>query len=136
MTTLKTLRISNTGKQIAKVVLATMLTLAPAAVTFAQISLPCFAGMNCTTRVNSATGLIAFIIQLALLLVGSVAILFLIWGGFRYITAGGNPDAVKKARATITNAIIGLVVVILAWVLVYAVVNVVTNIPSTGGSTP
>lgn len=50
---------------------------------------------------------------------GSVALIFLIWGGILYLTAGGSADQAGRAKATITWAIAGLVVVIAA----YAIVN-------------
>jgi hypothetical protein len=34
---------------------------------------------------------------------------FIIYGGFQYVTSSGSQDGVKKAKATITNAIIGLI---------------------------
>ena len=33
------------------------------------------------------------IIQIAVLLSGTVAAAFFVWGGFRYITSSGNPEA-------------------------------------------
>ncbi len=41
-----------------------------------------------------------------------IALLFLIWGGFRYMTAQGDEKAVAEARQTITSAIIGLVIIL------------------------
>jgi hypothetical protein len=54
-----------------------------------------------------------------LALVGIVAVLFLIIGGFRYVTASGNPEQIEGAKKTIMYAVVGLIVVILA----YAIVN-------------
>lgn len=55
--------------------------------------------------------------------VGSVAILFLIVGGFRFIIAAGNPESVQAARTTITYVIIGLVIVILSYPTVQFIVK-------------
>jgi hypothetical protein len=63
------------------------------------------------------------IIQIALALAGLIAILFLIIGGFRYITAGGNEDTTEAAKHTILNAIIGIVVIILAYVILRVIEN-------------
>ncbi len=49
-----------------------------------------------------------------LMAVGAVAIIFLIIGGYRYITSFGNPEAIQQAKGTITWAIIGLIVALLA----------------------
>lgn len=39
-----------------------------------------------------------------------IAVLFLAWGGIRWITAGGNPETAGKAKETIKNGLIGLVI--------------------------
>ncbi|TAK89083.1 hypothetical protein EPO04_03210 [Patescibacteria group bacterium] len=58
-----------------------------------------------------------------LFLVGAVAVIALIYGGFRYVTSAGNSKNVEDAKSTILYAIIGIVVAILA----YAVVNFVVG---------
>lgn len=64
-----------------------------------------------------------FLILLALLdallvIAGIVAVAFIIYGSIRLITSQGEPEGVKGARNTITNAIIGLVIALSASVLV------------------
>ncbi len=59
------------------------------------------------------------IIFWALGIAGSVAVLFLIVGGFLYITAGGDSDRLDKAKATIKNSIIGIVIILLSLVIVF-----------------
>lgn len=51
-------------------------------------------------------------------LVGVVAVLFLIIGGFQYIVSAGNPEAIEKAKNTILYAIIGIVVCLLSYAVV------------------
>lgn len=64
-----------------------------------------------------------------LLFVAFVAALgFLIFGGIRWITSGGDKENTAKARGTVTAAVIGLVVVLAAWIFL----NVVTNIFNLG----
>lgn len=54
--------------------------------------------------------------------VGALAVLFyLVLGAFKWITSGGDKEAVGKARATITHALIGLAVLALAWMIVVVV---------------
>lgn len=45
---------------------------------------------------------------------GLVAIAFVIYGGFQYVTSQGSPENTQKAQSTIQNALIGLVISILA----------------------
>jgi hypothetical protein len=47
-----------------------------------------------------------------------IAVGYVIWGGYKLITAGGDPKQVSSAFATIKNAIIGFLVIIFAVVLV------------------
>lgn len=70
------------------------------------------------------------IINYVLAIVGVVALAFLIYGGFRYITSGGSEDVVEDAKRIIINAIIGIVVIGVSAALVNFVVKAV------GGSVP
>lgn len=74
-------------------------------------------GEGAPTVVNTAEDLIALIgtvgdwIFLALL---AVATVFLIYAGFLWITAGGDPNSATKARTMLINALIGVGVALLA----------------------
>src|SRR5689334_3207185 len=57
-------------------------------------------------------------LNIILLVVGVLAVFYLIYSGFLYITSAGNPDNVKKARAGIINSIVGIVIVLAAFVIV------------------
>lgn len=71
--------------------------------------------------------LINQISSIILLLVGVVAVLFLIIGGFRYITAAGVPEQVQAAKGTIMYAIIGIVITLLAYAVVQFVINALSH---------
>jgi hypothetical protein len=73
------------------------------------------------------SGLITYIINILLGIVGIIAVIFLIYGGFRYITAGGGDEGTKEAKGIIKNALIGLIVVILSYVLVIVIINALVN---------
>lgn len=45
---------------------------------------------------------------------GLVAIAFIIYGGILYVNSQGSPDQTQKAQSTIQNALIGLIICILA----------------------
>jgi hypothetical protein len=64
-----------------------------------------------------------FILSIAFI----VAVIFLVIGGFRYITSQGNEEGIEKAKGTITNAIIGIVVIVLAWIILTIVLNLVQS---------
>jgi len=46
---------------------------------------------------------------------GIILFAFLIMGGFELLTSGGNPESVKKAQARITSALIGFLIIFLAY---------------------
>jgi len=63
------------------------------------------------------------IVDLLLQVVGYVSVAFIMVGGFKFLTGTGTPDVVAKARTTILNAVIGLVISIFS----VAIVNVVAD---------
>lgn len=96
-----------------------------------NIALPCpLYGSSGPAGSTTFGNIIIIILNVALLVVGSIAVLFLIIGGFRYVTAHGNEEQAEAAKKTITSAIIGLVVVVLSFAIVTIIVNVlVTGVP-------
>lgn len=58
------------------------------------------------------------LIQYALIFIGAIALIFVIYGGILYVTSGGDPEKTTKARNTLLYAIIGIVVVVLAYAIV------------------
>jgi glucose uptake protein GlcU len=61
------------------------------------------------------------IIKIVLVAAGLLAVAFIIWGGFMYITSRGNEELATEAKNIIRNAIIGLVVIILSYVIVVVI---------------
>ena len=51
-------------------------------------------------------------------MVGIIAVIMIIVGGFRYIASGGKQESITAAKNTILYAIIGLVIVALAQIIV------------------
>jgi hypothetical protein len=58
------------------------------------------------------------VLAILLQLVGYLSVGFIIWGGFKYILAQGEPSSLVAARQTVLNAVIGLVIAILANLLI------------------
>ena len=61
--------------------------------------------------VSTVTNLLSFV-------VGGASVIMIIFGGFKFITSGGNADKTKAATKTITYALVGLAVVVMAQFLV------------------
>lgn len=77
---------------------------------------------------TSLVGFLSNIVNVILIIVSIVAVLYLIWGGIQYITAGGDADRASKGRVTITNAIIGIIIILAAFLIYNATAN------ATGGT--
>lgn len=58
------------------------------------------------------------VVKLILGLSGSVMLLMVIYGGFLWLTSGGNSSQVDKGKSVLTGALIGLVIVFLAYTAV------------------
>lgn len=61
-------------------------------------------------------------------LVGILGFVGVLVGGFQYLTAGGNPDSVTKARKTILYTLLGIALASISYGVVTAVVDVVNQI--------
>jgi hypothetical protein len=74
-------------------------------------------------QICTANGLVYFELQAFLMIIGVVAVVFIMIGGFWYLTSAGNEEQAEKGRKTLVNAVIGLAVVLLAVMIVRVVVN-------------
>lgn len=90
-------------------------------------------GPNCEVK-NPGTGeglsnfiwLIALnVVEMILQLVGYIAVGFIIFGGYKYMISAGSPDGMVKARKTITNAIVGLVISIFSVAIVKVIAGAI-----------
>ncbi len=66
---------------------------------------------------------IASIINVAMGLLGIVAVVIILLGGFKWMTAAGNDEKVKEAKKLLVAGIIGLVIILTA----YAIANFVVS---------
>lgn len=64
--------------------------------------------------INNILLVVAAIIEILIRVAGLAAFIYLIYGGFMYLTSSGNSDQVSKAGATLLNAAIGLGIAISA----------------------
>ncbi|MDP2684453.1 MAG: hypothetical protein Q8P20_05350 [bacterium] len=66
---------------------------------------------------------IASIINVALSLLGIIALVIVLYGGFKWMTAGGNDEQVGEARKIIVAGIIGLAIILSAFAISSFVLN-------------
>jgi hypothetical protein len=118
----------------AAVVIALSPSLALAQVNLSDLSIHLVPGGNLVDILGRLVGI-------ALLWGGILAFIFILYGGFLYLTAGGDSAKTASATKTITNAVIGIVVIALSYALVQFVINQAGSLgtnqrPSiTGGTT-
>lgn len=72
-----------------------------------------FIGLGTLTIPN----IVSSAIQLILVIAALIAFIFLIIGGIRWITAGGDKEKTAVAQKTLTSALVGLVIVFAAWAI-------------------
>ncbi len=76
-------------------------------------------------RLTGSGGIIDFVVTWVLVLAGAIAVIYLIYGGLLYITAGGDAEKATKGRTALINAIIGIIIIALAFVIVQWVGSVI-----------
>lgn len=105
--------------------------------------------------INDIWVVVSNVIEILLQLVGYVAVAFIIYGGFKYLTSQGESSALVSAKNTITQAIVGLVISIVSVLILNFVVGIfglrttgtnleivdtpaptTTTTPGSGGTTP
>lgn len=106
--------------------------------TVAMLAVPAFAvaQVNVVDEVGTTFGLgsadlestIINVVQWVLGFLGLVAVIMILIGGFQWMTAGGNEEKVASAKKIISAAVIGLIVILLAWAIVIFVVSQTTDL--------
>src|SRR3989338_5618952 len=73
------------------------------------------------------SGIVQIIENIIKLLAPAAGIAFfvmLLFGGYQFLTSGGDPKAVGAARGTLTYAVIGIILVVSAWLILQLVGNI------------
>lgn len=69
-------------------------------------------------KASTLLGIGVAVAEILLFFAGIISIAFIIYGGFRYMTSQGEPENTKVAKDSVLNAVIGLVIAILATAIV------------------
>ncbi len=75
--------------------------------------------------INILVSLLLFAIGIS----GIIAFIYIIVGGYKYITSSGSPESTESAKKTLMYSIIGLIIVIASFAIVRFVVLVPTTPP-------
>lgn len=116
------MKISKIAKQITRVVTITLPGLVYAA---GDMGLSTVNQYDPPARCLPCT--IMMIINYVLAIVGVVALAYIVYGGFLYITSNGDSSQVDKAKNIVIYAVIGIVVIGVAAALVNFVVGAVVQ---------
>lgn len=79
------------------------------------------AAVACNPQLNGLNDIwliVAAVIEILLRLAAMIAVIMVIYGGVKFITSQGEPEATTQARNTIINALIGLLLAVMAAVFV------------------
>jgi amino acid transporter len=120
-------------KKAAQVGAVVSTMMAPAFVAMAQLPNNLGSTPGLRRDETSINQLITTVINWLLGIAFGIAVLFLVIGGFWYITSAGNEETAEKGRNTAINALIGIVIIILSYVAVQVVSRLVS---SPGNITP
>ena len=71
--------------------------------------------------------IIATVVKDLMFLGGLLAVVLVMYGGFLMVTSQGNPSGVEKAKKTISGAIVGLIIALLAYAIATTVLKLTTN---------
>lgn len=75
-----------------------------------------------TNPVAGPSGLLSKVTNFMAVLTGAVAVIMAVYAGLRMVLSSGNPEQVKQARSILIAAIVGVIIVAVAWSLITFVV--------------
>ena len=75
------------------------------------------------------------IINVVIGVLGVVAVAVVIYGGFLFLTAQGDPGKIRKGKDSITWGIIGLIIALLSWSIINFVLSSTMSVPAAQNST-
>ncbi len=90
--------------------------------------------LNVSQSEESAQTIIVRLINFALTFLGLIAVILILWGGFKWMTAGGNDEQVGEAKKIIIAAVIGLAIIISAYAITNFFTTAIFNAVETGDS--
>ena len=82
-------------------------------------------------KIDSIPKLIAEILQIVLIVGVPIVALAIIYTGFLFVTAQGNPEKLKTAKSMLKGTLIGAVLLLGSWVIANAIGATIADISST-----
>ena len=85
------------------------------------------ASAGCDGNINYLPTIIQTILNTIIAICGVVAVIYVVIGGYGYMTSAGDAGKLEKAKKTIIYAVIGIAICALSFIIVNWVINVVKN---------
>ena len=76
----------------------------------------------------SLAEVIGSVVKAVLSILGLVALVIFIIAGFQWMTSGGNKEKIQSAQKSMGAAVIGLVIVIIAYAAAHFIINALSNV--------
>ncbi len=73
-------------------------------------------------------GVLAVVLDVVVQVGAVIAVLFIIWSGFLFITAQGNPEKIRIAKSTLYTTLVGTALVLGSSVIASILVNTVNKV--------
>ncbi len=90
-------------------------------------------GLNNSLSSSDPRTVIARIINLALGFLGIIAVVIILLGGFKWMTAAGNEEKTEEAKKLLGAGVIGLVIILMSWAIAHYLISAlnttITNRP-------
>ena len=84
---------------------------------------------NFTEGYNTLQAWISAILNLLISVAGVIFMILLVIGGFQYLTGAGNEEQTGKAKKMMIDAVIGLIITLIAWAAGYWIITKLTGTP-------
>lgn len=78
-------------------------------------------------KLNDIWIIVLNIVQWIIVTAGYVALAMIIWSGFQYMIAQGEPSKIEAAKSSLMNAIIGLVIALSAVIIIQTIQRAITG---------
>lgn len=125
-------------RRISKVFLFSFVFLALSAMLFAPTAsaFSIWQGTSCAPDNRAPVGPCSFcdalkvtanIVQFLFKVAIPIAVAMIVWGAFRMMTSGGSEQNVESGKKTVTSAVIGLVIVLAAWIIINTVLHLLAG---------
>jgi|SRR6185369_5786669 len=84
----------------------------------AAITVKCGEIGICANKTHTIDQAFGNVVQLLLSMIGGLSVIFILYGGFRYVISRGDPAHIKESKEIIIYAIMGIIVAVMGFAVV------------------